>query len=130
MATRRLAKINRIMREEISTILLIDVRDPRIEGVTVTEVVTSGDTRHAKIFFTVLGGEENVRSALEGLQHAAPYVRKLLSQRVSFRFTPELDFRHDDVAAKAARVIDTLEAIRREEGFGDEPAASPRGEEE
>lgn len=121
MVTRRLAKINRILREEISSILLMEVRDPRLEGVTITEVITSGDTRHARVFFTIFGGPEKVKEAIAGLDAASSYVRKLLSQRVRFRFTPELDFRHDDNAVRASRVIETLEALREEEGFEELP---------
>ncbi len=121
MVTRRLAKINRILREEISSILLMEVRDPRLEGVTITEVITSGDTRHARIYFTVIGGPDNIKEAVAGLQAASPYVRKLLSQRIRFRFTPELDFRYDENAVRATRIIETLEALREEEGFDEQP---------
>lgn len=119
MVTRRIAKINKLMREELGFILLQEIRDPRLEGVVINDVQTSGDTRHAKIFYTVIGDEEARNEAAAALESAAPFVRKHLSQRVSFRYTPELDFRYDETADNAARIMDTLDKIRAEGGMGE-----------
>lgn len=130
MVTRRIAKINKLMREELGSILLREIRDPRLEGVVINEVQTSGDTRHAKVFYTVIGGEEQKEQAAEGLAAAAPFVRRHLAQRLSFRFTPELDFRYDETAENAARIMDTLDRIREEGGMGETPSPGKDGKDE
>lgn len=75
--------------------LLTDLKDPRIGFVTVTAVEMTGDLREAKIYVSVMGGAEQVKSSLEGLNSALGFVRREIGQRIRLRFTPEISFALD-----------------------------------
>lgn len=97
----RLERINNIIREEISDLLRREIHDPLIGFVTITEVDTSPDLRHAKVFFSVLGDPEQVKSSIKGLLRARKYLNSRLAERIDLRYTPNLRFVLDETAAKA-----------------------------
>ena len=72
--------------------LLNDIKDPRIGFVTVTDVEMTGDLREAKIFVSIMGGDEQVKNSLEGLQSALGFIRREIGKRIRLRFTPEISF--------------------------------------
>jgi len=94
MASHRLDKVNEEIKKELS-VIIPRLKDPRIpEFVTVTEVRVTPDLKTAKIYFSVLNGEEN--EALLGLQSSAGFTRGLLSKSLKLRYTPELIFIIDE----------------------------------
>ncbi len=108
--TRRTDRINELFREEISELLLRHVKDPRISGlITITAVENSEDMRHAKVYISVLGTEEERTSALAGLQAAAGFIRHELVERLSLRRVPELSFIRDDSIERGAHVLELLD---------------------
>jgi ribosome-binding factor A len=102
------------LREEISQIVGYELQDPRVTGVTVTEVRVSDNLRTAKIYVTVAGDEEEHRTALKALRHAAPFVRKQLGLSLNMPRTPELYFVRDKVEEEGERVDQLLDKIERE----------------
>ena len=91
----RIEKLQELIKQEMGKMLLTDLKDPRIGFVTVTDVEMTGDLRSAKIFISVMGGEDKVKSSLEGLQSALGYIRREIGQRIKIRFTPEISFALD-----------------------------------
>lgn len=91
----RIEKLQELIKQEMSKMLLTDLKDPRIGFVTVTDVEMTGDLREAKIYVSVMGGAEQVKSSLEGLNSALGFVRREIGQRVRLRFTPEIFFALD-----------------------------------
>ena len=91
----RIEKLQELIKQEMSKMLLTDLKDPRIGFVTVTDVEMTGDLREAKIYVSVMGGAEQVKSSLEGLNSALGFVRREIGQRVRLRFTPEISFALD-----------------------------------
>ena len=91
----RIEKLQELIKQEMGKMLLTDLKDPRIGFVTVTDVEMTGDLRSAKIFISVMGGEEKVKSSLEGLQSALGFIRREIGQRIKIRFTPEISFALD-----------------------------------
>ena len=75
--------------------LLREIKDPRIGFVTVTDVEVTGDLREAKIYVSIMGGAEQVKNSLEGLNSALGFIRREIGQRVRLRFTPEISFALD-----------------------------------
>jgi ribosome-binding factor A len=100
-----------MLKEELSEIVGFELEDPRVQGVTVTEVRVSDDLR---VFVMVEGSEQEIQAALVALRHAAPYVRKQLGFALSLRHTPEIHFVRDTVEEKGARVDQLLNEIERE----------------
>ena len=82
----------------------LDLRDPRVRMVTLTGIELSRDQSHAKVFFTVLGGEPEARETLEGLQRAAGFLRTSLAHRLSTRSVPELHFEYDESIERGVRL--------------------------
>jgi ribosome-binding factor A len=113
--SRRLERLNGLFREELSDLLLRQVKDPRLaEFVSITRVLVSPDLSHARVFVSVMGSEEEKTSTLEGLTAAANYLRRELNNRITLRRMPQLSFRRDDSLEKGAHIIDLLNQISEE----------------
>ena len=110
MQGKRLDRVNQLIKEEISTLLQRELKDPRLGFVTVTEVETSKDLRQAKVFVSVLGDEHQWASSLAALASARGFVRNWLRHHLELRVTPELDFRPDRSMEHAA----WIQALLRE----------------
>ncbi len=91
----RIEKLQELIKQEMGKMLLKELKDPRIGFVTVTDVEMTGDLREAKIYVSVMGGEEQVKSSLEGLNSALGFIRREIGQRIRLRFTPEISFALD-----------------------------------
>ena len=91
----RIEKLQELIKQEMSKMLLKELKDPRIGFVTVTDVEMTGDLREAKIYVSVMGGEDQVKSSLEGLNSALGFIRREIGQRIRLRFTPEISFALD-----------------------------------
>lgn len=112
--SRRTERINAQLREEISDLLLREVKDPRLEGlVTVTQVEVSPDLAHARVFVSILGQEDEKRSALTALQSAAPFLRHELLRRLRVRTVPSLSFRLDESMQRAAEITEIIQGVAR-----------------
>ncbi len=104
MTTDRMRRVDEAIREVLSDALGHDLKDPRIGFVTVTDVKTSPDLRHARVFVTVLGGEDQRAASLEGLQSAHGVLQRRVASELRMKRTPALRFLYDDTAARAARL--------------------------
>lgn len=114
--SRRLEKVNHLIRGEISELLQREVKDPRLGGfVTVTGVSTSSDLSHAKVFISVMGEEEEKNEALEALNTASGFLRKELSMRLRLRRSPELSFHRDNSIEEGAHVQQLINQVTNPE---------------
>ncbi len=115
----RLERVNQLIRDEISDILRRDIHDPLIGFVTITEVEVSPDLHFAKVFFSVLGDEEQVKQSTKGLLRARKYINARIAERIDLRYIPKLRFVLDDTAARAQQMERLLHDEHEE--FGDAP---------
>lgn len=102
--------------------MLRDLKDPRVGFATVMDVRTSPDLRHAKVFVSVLGTEEEKQLTLVALVGARGFIRACVGEKVTLKYLPELHFELDRTLEHAARIeeiLDSLEIEDREEE-GDE----------
>ncbi len=113
MAGRRLERVNRVLREELARLVLEELKDPRVAGVTITGVETSLDLSHARITVRSLPGAVPIEEAIEGLDRAAGFIRRRLGRELQFRKTPELHFVPDHTLENARRIDELLD-----EAFG------------
>lgn len=111
MQGKRLDRVNQLIKEEISTVLQRELKDPRLGFVTVTGVETSKDLRSAKVFVSVLGAEEQWTASLAALASARGFVRNWLRQHLDLRVTPEIEFRPDRSMEHAARIQQLLRKL-------------------
>lgn len=112
MQGKRLDRVNQLIKEEISTLLQRELKDPRLGFVTVTEVETAKDLRVAKVFVSVLGNESQWTASMAALSSAKGFVRNWLRQHLDLRVTPEIDFRPDRSMEHAARIQSLLKQVK------------------
>ncbi len=119
MAHRRALRLGDLIKEEVSRIILHQLKDPRVGFVTITRVRMSDDLKRAKIYWTVLGDEKAREESLRGLESAKGFIRRELGRRVRVKFLPEIDFAFDDSFEYEQRISQLLEGIRSREGDGE-----------
>jgi ribosome-binding factor A len=100
----RMRRVNEAIRQVLSDALAGDLKDPRVGFVTVTEVNTSPDLRHARVYVSVLGAEAERQATLDGLRSAHGFLQGRVGGELHLKHTPELRFVYDDTAERAARV--------------------------
>ncbi|MCS7263752.1 MAG: 30S ribosome-binding factor RbfA [Armatimonadetes bacterium] len=120
--SRRIERANELLREIIGDFLVYRMRDPRLQFVTITEVHLSPDFQHGRVYFTVLGGEQKEKEALEALQSAEPLIREEINKNVHWRFIPRLSFIVDKRIEKAMTVLALLDQIAQSQS---EPEKDP-----
>lgn len=111
----RIERVNSLIRQEISELLRLEVKDPRLSGfVSITEVETSSDLKYAKVFFSFLGSDEEKKEVLSTLISASGFFHNELTKRLNLRHVPELDFRWDDSIEKGARILDLINKVSQD----------------
>ena len=111
MNSRRLQKAAQAIREVVGISILRDLKDPRIEHVTVTHVEVAADMRKARIFVSVMGDEKQQNLCLHGLQHAAGFLQAKVAKRIDTRYTPILKFVLDQGVKKSIEINQILESV-------------------
>ena len=114
MATRRVERVSDLIKQQVSNIIRNDLKDPRVGFITVTSVDLSRDLRHAKVFISVMGSDEDRSKSMEGLGRATGFIRSRLGNKIRIRHIPELIFRHDDSYEYAARIAVVMKQIELE----------------
>jgi ribosome-binding factor A len=109
--SQRTDRIDELLREEIGAILLRDVGDPRIGFVTITNVETTSDLRHARVWVSVIGQQAERDETIRALERAMPFVRRELGGRLRIRRIPEFHVRLDDSAERGTRVLHLLQEL-------------------
>jgi ribosome-binding factor A len=110
---RRADRVAEAIREEIATFLSADAKDPRISRLTtVTGVDVTRDLRHAKVFVSVLGTDEERAATFEGLASAMGHLRTRVARALRLRLAPEISFHLDETVARAARIETLLAQIK------------------
>jgi ribosome-binding factor A len=102
--TRRTDRVGEAIQALVADLLVREVKDPRIGLVTITGVRVSPDLRHARIFFSCLGGEEQRLRSLRGLRSAAGFVRGQVARQLHLRVAPEIAFEFDPSLEQAERL--------------------------
>lgn len=116
MPSHRTLRVAEAIREVVSSAILFEVADPRVQAVTVLGVDVSGDLRNATVHVSIMGTEEEQQRALKGLRSAAGFLQSRVAARLQIRFTPTLSFKKDDSVKKSiaiSRLIDTAIAEDR-----------------
>jgi ribosome-binding factor A len=119
MSTGRMRRVDEAIRQVIGDAVAGDLKDPRVGFVTVTDVRTSADLRHARVYVSVLGpggraSQDAEREAsLEGLRSAHGYLQGRLAGELRLKRTPTLDFSYDETTDRALRVDQLIEEASR-----------------
>ena len=100
----RMRRVNEAVREVLSVAITSDLKDPRVGFVTVTAVDTSPDLRHAHVYVSVLGDEEQRTASLAGLASSHGFLQGRVASELRLKHTPQLDFHYDDSAERGERI--------------------------
>jgi ribosome-binding factor A len=114
MTSGRMRRVDEAIRQVIGEVVASELKDPRVGFVTVTDVRTSADLSHARVYVSVLGDEPAREATLAGLRSAHGYMQRRVASELRLKRTPTLDFIYDDTTDRAMR----LEALLDEPGAG------------
>ncbi|MBS1823693.1 MAG: 30S ribosome-binding factor RbfA [Acidobacteria bacterium] len=115
MPSHRALRIAEAIREVVSSAILFEVSDPRVQGVTVITVEVSGDLRAASIFVSIMGSPEERDRAMAGLRSATGFLQSLVAARLQTRFTPVLSFKLDLGVKKSVEMSKLIDDTLRED---------------
>jgi ribosome-binding factor A len=110
----RVRRIAERIRSDLAEVLLRSASDPRLEGVTVTDVEVDRELAYATIYVTAVQGEGRREDVLQGLKHASGFLRTSLARRIPLRAFPQLRFRWDESLEQGSRIDALLKAVRDE----------------
>ena len=108
MSSRRIAKVAEALRECVSTTVLFELKDPRVQNVTVLRTEVSPDLRSARVYVSVRGDEKSQALSMHGLRSARGFIQSRIADRLELRYTPILTFVHDPgvkLSAQASAII-------------------------
>ena len=120
--SQRTERVQKLARQVLGE-LIHDLKDPRVGFVTVTSVRISKDLRHARVFVSVMGTEEEQKDSMAALESAKPFLRRELGRQVRMKYLPELTFDLDTKVTEAERVEQLLHQIH-----ANDPAPAPESE--
>ncbi len=104
-------RLGQLLQQEIASLLVNEIKDPRVGFATVTEVRTAADLTLARVFVSILGDENQRKETLEGLSKARGFLRRELAHRLKLRQMPELQFELDTTLDTADRLESVFKAI-------------------
>jgi len=111
----RIERLNEMIKELISELVLSQIKDPRIGLVTITFVRVSGDLSSAKVHYSVMGDETARSETKKGLISARNFLRKTVARELRLRVAPELIFVYDDSLDRSLRIEETLREVHGED---------------
>ena len=114
----RTLRIAEQIQRDLSELIRIEVKDPRVSMVTLTGVEVTSDYAHAKVFFTVIGDADEIAATGEGLNRAAGFLRRALGGRIKLRSIPQLHFIYDESVERGVRLSRLIDEAVGSTGTG------------
>ena len=115
LAGKRAVRVGDQILRGVADLLMHKVKDPRIKGVTLTGIDLSNDLKHAKIFFSVIGNQDEVIKAQSGLDSAKGYIKREIGRRSELRYMPDISFVHDPTLETGERMERLFDKLRMED---------------
>jgi len=133
-STLRLQRIGDRIREELSELMLRKMNDPRLSGVTITDVKVDRELAYAEVYVSAVEGIARSKEVVMGLEHAGGFLRRELAARVDLRVFPRLRFHWDPTPERADRIEKVLAELRQQPASGPaqpiEPEEDDRSEQD
>ena len=115
MSKLRAEKVQELIKQEISMMLISDIKDPRVKNVTVTGVEATNDLSYAKIYVSIYGTKEEQENAWTGLNKALGFIRSEISKRIRLRVAPTLSLVKDTSSEYSSHIQELLNKIKKED---------------
>lgn len=120
----RLQRINDRIRQELSEMLVKgEIRDPRLIGITITDVSVDRELAYAEIYISAVEGSARSKEVLSGMDSATGFIRSKLAERVDLRSFPRLRFHWDPTPERADRIEQLLYSLRQEKSAAEQKPA-------
>ena len=108
------------IRRELAELIRLELKDPRVGMVSITEVQVTPDYAHAKVFFSSMSGEEGLPEVVAGLQRSSGFLRRELGKRIRIHTLPQLHFEYDKSIEQGARLTRLIDEAVRSDHHDDE----------
>lgn len=112
---KRADRVSDLLKKEISGLLLREVKDPHIGFITITDVEVSKDLQVAKVYYTILGDEKQLRESAQALNRASRFIKRQLGKRLRMRYIPDIIFKYDHSLEYGNRIDDILSHLENSE---------------
>ena len=106
-------RVSTRIREEISKVLMREVKDPRLSNITITDVKMNRDLKQARIYYCLLGDEEKKKDAEKGIKSALGFIKRELAGRLGLRYMPVLKFIFDESFDYGSRIDNLFESLKK-----------------
>lgn len=103
------------IREELSELIQKELKDPRLGFASIVQVQVSKDLRHANVYVSVFGSDEEKKATLQALDSAKGFLKREIANRLRLRYAPELIFHADDSIEHGARIQELLQKLKHNE---------------
>jgi ribosome-binding factor A len=113
MSTGRMRRVDEAIRQVVGDVLAGELKDPRVGFVTVTDVRTSADLSHARVYVSVLGDADIRQASMDGLDSAHGFLQRRVAGELRLKRTPTLEFTYDDTTDRALRVDELIDEIEQ-----------------
>lgn len=114
---KRAVRVGDLILKEIAFLLLEKVKDPRVKGVTLTGINLTDDLKSAKIYFSAMGGPDEIKRAGSGLESAGKFIKREIGRSMQLRYVPHLEFVHDTSLADGSHMEKLFERLRETDKF-------------
>lgn len=111
MPSKKQGRVAELIQEILSSLIQLEVKDPRLQGVTIMDVDVDRELMYATVYVSALGGDEEREEVLDGLETASGFLRRELGANLSLRRVPELRFQWDETFEQAQRIESLLDSI-------------------
>lgn len=124
----RVQRISDRIREELSEMMIQEVHDPRLTGISITDVTVDRELAYAEVYVSALEGSERAVEVLAGLEHASGFLRRELANRIELRIFPRLRFHWDPTPERAQHIEQLLDMLQSESTAHQQEAPSRKNE--
>jgi ribosome-binding factor A len=115
LAGKRAIRVGDQLLREMAELLMLKVKDPRVKGTTLTGIHLSNDLKNAKVYYSVLGGNQAVREAQAGLDSAKGYIKREIGLRLALKYMPDIIFKHDRTLEMGDHMEKLLKNLKEDE---------------
>jgi len=109
---KRATRVGDLILREIADVILRRVKDPRVRGATLTGINLSNDMKHARVYYSTIGGEEAIVEVQAGLDSAKGFIKRQIGFRMELKYIPDIVFMHDPSLEKGQRMEKLLQELK------------------
>ena len=117
---RRANRVGDLILREVADLVMTKVKDPRVKKITVTGISVSKDLRYARVYYSLIGDEQEILDAQKGLDSAKGFIKREIGLRMDLKYVPDIVFKHDPSLAEGDHMEKLFQKLKTEESSGPE----------